>query len=158
MKLYSPSKSFFLMALALCFFLSCKESTTQTTFNPVHTYDEALQRWQQLNIKHYSIYQAHQIGPWGEGRYKLIIHFDSITEVRTIDRDSLLPGKFGKTIDDLFSYVDEISLRDSTYCPRYDYGASFDSIYGYPNSCGYTCPYIFDVNEWYSTWNFQEIK
>jgi hypothetical protein len=116
--------------------LSCTKDDlpTQVNTSSIHSYEEALSRWNSLNYHNYIFYQYYNgWGPGITGPVRLTVLADTIAEIKLVSNDSLLDHSWQRfqTVGQLFSNINFYSAMDTS---RYVLSVTYDSVYGYPLS------------------------
>jgi hypothetical protein len=130
-----------LSAIAIIILLttSCKKSSpSEPNYSSVHTYEEALERWNSLNIHDYTMRQRCSI-VWGPNQIKdimnIFVNKDTIMTVSYpsgLQLDSNLRSRY-KPIVQLFHMISQLKNADTAAFEVY---VVYDSLLGYPINFG----------------------
>ncbi len=122
------------------------------------TYDEALARWNSLNLHDYVLYQRYRgWGPGVTGPVRLLVRSDTMADIRLVSNDSVLDYSWQRfqTIGQLFSQIEEYRAMDTS---RYILRVEYDSLYGYPDSWNvHIDPPPTDFSVGHNSWGLQPL-
>jgi hypothetical protein len=111
-----------------------KSSPNEPSYSSVHTYEEALERWNSLNIHNYNICQRGGV-IWGpmpiDDIMNIIVKADTITSVSYpsgLQLDSNLWSRY-RSVTQLFDEVSWIKDMDTA---AFAVSVEYDTLLGYP--------------------------